>query len=125
MPPPQHGHTKSSVVGFNFITEDLHVFVNGHEAMLLRDPNTNAVQIEERLINNRTAQAIAFRVPVSETGPVLVTTSRGMSDTNAILIDLALAELSALAASRPSEATGLVQAQTIVRRHAGIPTGDS
>ena len=46
-------------------------------------------------------------------------------DTNAILIDLALAELSALAASRPREATGLVQAQTIVRRHAGIPTGDS
>ncbi|HEY3481136.1 MAG TPA: hypothetical protein VGL02_19770 [Streptomyces sp.] len=43
-------------------------------------------------------------------------------DANRVLVDLALAEHDARAEGRDGAAAGLVEAQAIVRRHAGIPT---
>lgn len=44
-------------------------------------------------------------------------------DVNRALVDLALAELAAVTEGQPGKAAGLAEAQGIIRRHAGIPTG--
>lgn len=49
--------------------------------------------------------------------------ARTTIDSNDLLVDLARAELDAVTANQPAEAAGLVTAQAIVRRFAGIPTG--
>lgn len=48
---------------------------------------------------------------------------RNLIDVNEALLDLALAELDELRAGHRAAAAALIDAQAIVRRHAGIPVG--
>jgi hypothetical protein len=48
---------------------------------------------------------------------------QGPIDPSRLLLDLALAEYVALGEHRAGHAAGLVEAQRLVREHAGIPTG--